>query len=47
MAEYGIAHLPAKYDARRLNVVVDAGPIPPDDEKTRRVKEAISIPLTR
>ena len=47
MAEYGIAHLLAKHDARRLNVVVNAGPNPPDEEKTRVVKEAISISLTR
>ena len=46
-AEYGIAHLPAKHDARRVNVVVDAGPNPPDEEKTIAVKEAISISLTR
>ena len=45
-AEYGIAHLPAKHDARRLNVVVDAGPNPQDEEKTRGVKEAISVSLT-
>lgn len=44
---YGIDHFSAKRKARRLNVIVDAGPKPPEAEKISGVKDDISTSLTR